>query len=154
MKPARRSRVLFVCIGNACRSPMAEAITRRDAADIIEPSSAGLYPLGYLPDLTHKTLTANGCSIEGLYSKPISASALREADVIVNLSGWGLGEIFKEPIGVEGPSCEIEANIEEWDVADPYGSDPDLYQQIFREIEVRVQQLAVRLRAVGRAAHA
>src|SRR5258706_85520 len=36
-----RTRVLFVCIGNACRSPMAEAIERLDAPDAIEAFSAG-----------------------------------------------------------------------------------------------------------------
>ena len=52
---SHRVRVLFVCVGNACRSPMAEAIARYDAADVMEPSSAGLSPLGYLAELTKQT---------------------------------------------------------------------------------------------------
>ena len=155
MTPGRRFRVMFVCMGNACRSPMAEAIARRDADDILEACSAGLYPLGGLADLTKESLIANGCCTEGLRSKPVTAKALVTADVIVNLSGLQLDRIFKELFGVERrPACEIRANIEEWDVQDPYGGDAAVYQQTFRKIERRVLQLAERLRAAERAAHA
>jgi protein-tyrosine-phosphatase len=134
---------------------MAEAIARRDAADIIEPCSAGLYPLGNLPGLTRQTLMANDCCAEGLCSKPVSEEALAEADVIVNLSGLPLDRIFDGPRGFDRQAaCEIRANIEEWDVADPYGTDAEIYQQTFREIERRVQLLAERLRAAKRAARA
>ena len=44
--PRRRKRVLFICVGNSCRSPMAEALARHLAADVIEPQSAGISPLG------------------------------------------------------------------------------------------------------------
>lgn len=155
MTPPRRFRVLFLCVGNACRSPMAEAIARRDAQDIIEASSAGLYPLGDLPELTRQTLIANGCCIEGLCSKQATRRTLREADVIVNLSGLKLDHIFHGQLGFEAQkACEILANVEEWGIADPYGSNAELYQQIFREIEKRVGQLAERLRAEARTAHA
>lgn len=155
MPPARRFRVMFICIGNACRSPMAEAIARRDADDIIECCSAGLYPLGDLTDLTEETLIANGCSTEGLCSKPVTVKALVKADVIVNLSGLQLERIFNGQFGFnKRPACEIGANIEEWDVRDPYGGDAEIYQQTFREIERRVRKLAERLRATGPAVHA
>ena len=38
----KKTHVLFVCFGNACRSIMAEAIARSDDGDVIEPASAGL----------------------------------------------------------------------------------------------------------------
>ena len=41
MTEKRKVRVLFVCIGNACRSPMAEAIARQDADELLEVQSAG-----------------------------------------------------------------------------------------------------------------
>jgi L-methionine (R)-S-oxide reductase len=152
MTPPRRFRVLFICVGNACRSPMAEAIARRDAEDVIEAYSAGIYPLGDLPELTRQTLMAKGCSIEGLCSKRVTRKMLREADVIVNLSGLPLDHIINGQFGFEAQeACEIQANVEEWDIADPYGSNAELYQQNFREIGKRVERLAERLRAVRRA---
>jgi len=53
-----RTKVLFLCIGNACRSQMAEAIARHLAADVIEGSSAGLAPFGDIPVTTIAVLAS------------------------------------------------------------------------------------------------
>jgi protein-tyrosine-phosphatase len=141
MKPPSRFRVLFVCIGNACRSPMAESIARRDAADIIEPSSAGLYPLGRVSLGTEEVLLANGYSVDELSSKPLRSEAIKNADLIINLSGERRELIFDDP-----------SRVEDWKVADPYGEDPAIYQRILEEIEGRVRLLASRLREGDRSA--
>ena len=51
-----RTKVLFLCIGNACRSQMAEAIARHSASDVIEATSAGLVPFGEIPSTTLEVL--------------------------------------------------------------------------------------------------
>ena len=142
MAPSTRFRVLFVCIGNACRSPMAEAIARRNAADVIEPSSAGLYPLGYIAEPTIDALVTNGYSVDGLASKFISREAVSCADLIVNLSGVPIDTLFSS-----APSRLSDGQrIENWDVSDPYGEEAATYQRILEELEERVQQLANQLR--------
>jgi arsenate reductase (thioredoxin) len=133
--------VLFVCMGNACRSPMAEAIATRLAGDIIEASSAGLTPLGRVEPLTFETLARNGYQAPGLASKPIRFDALRAADIVINMSGRP-----KEVV------CSVPARVEDWPVEDPYGADAELYQRIFEDIERRVAKLVDRLRDHERAA--
>jgi protein-tyrosine-phosphatase len=131
----RRKKVLFICLGNACRSPMAESIARRDAADVIEAYSAGLTPLGFVPELTMLTLTANGYSIESLNSRPITRKVWDSADIVINMSG------------VPRQLAYIDyEKVEDWEVQDPYGTDPVLYQTIYEDIRRRVAQLAERLR--------
>jgi protein-tyrosine-phosphatase len=142
--------VLFVCVGNACRSPMAEAIARQIASEIIEASSAGLYPLGHLPDATEKTLIANGYSIEGLASKPLLRADMENADLIINMSGQPLRELLDN--GDTTGDQTLAKKIENWHVEDPYGADPVIYQRILEELESRVLLLASRLRSVERAA--
>jgi len=136
-------RVLFVCIGNACRSPMAESIALRDASDIIDPSSAGLFPLGYIPSSTQQTLQNNGYSPEGLSSKPILRDAWDNADLIINLSG-----------GRSNPLFDHSERVEDWDIADPFGGGPEVYQEILEEIAGRVRSLADRLRQERVTGHA
>ena len=103
-------RVLFVCLGNSCRSPMAEAIARRNASDVIEASSAGLAPLGFVAEMTIKTLLRNGYPVEGLRSKPILREAWEAADIVINMSGRARELAFRE-----------YARVEDWDIEDPYG---------------------------------
>ena len=135
MKRIGRTKVMFVCLGNACRSPMAEAIALRDAADVIEASSAGLTPLGRVEPMTKQTLANNGFASDELCSKPLSVSSLETADLVINMSGHPREAAFEEP-----------AKVEDWYVEDPYGADAELYQRIFEDIRGRVSELAGRLR--------
>ena len=132
---AHRIRVLFVCVGNACRSPMAEAISRCDAADVMESSSAGLYPLGYIAELTKQTLVKNGYSANGLTSDALRKEAVEGADFIINMTGRAREDVFHG-----------QENVEDWLVEDPFGTDPETYQRVFESIQRRVNQLAFRLR--------
>jgi arsenate reductase len=137
----KKTHVLFVCFGNACRSPMAEAIAKSEAADVIEATSAGLYPLGEIPRHTREALKQNGYSADGLASKRIAPEAWKRADLVINLSGR-LRELEFE---------EYE-KVQDWDVGDPYGEDAATYQRILEEIRGRVRDLAQRLREEQRAA--
>ena len=122
---------------------MAEAVARREAADVIEPVSAGLYPLGRIAQSTIEALVANGYSVEGLSSKAISRESAREADLIVNLSGAPIDHLF-----LSAPcNSRHRQQLENWRVSDPYGEDRATYQRILEEIELRVRQLANRLRS-------
>jgi protein-tyrosine-phosphatase len=131
-----RTKVLFLCIGNACRSQMAEAIARHKAADVIEPTSAGLVPFGMIPATTLDVLHERGISADGQNSKPLRPEELAAADLVVNMTGRSGSAIFSEPV----------SQVEDWDVGDPYGSDLSVYRGICDSIEARVEDLARRLR--------
>jgi protein-tyrosine-phosphatase len=122
-------------MGNACRSPMAESIARHDAADLIEPLSAGLSPLGFLPAPTRQTLVNNGNSADALISTPITPDVWDAADVVINMSGVPKERAFPD-----------HQKVEDWDVQDPYGGDPALYQTVYEDIRRRIALLAERLR--------
>jgi arsenate reductase (thioredoxin) len=133
-KPAK---VLFVCIGNSCRSPMAEAIARKDALEEIEASSAGLAPLGFVAEMTTQTLLRNGYAVEGLASKPISLEAWQSADIVINMSGRAKEFAFRNFRG--------HSKVEDWDIEDPDG-DAEKYQGTYEMVQLRVLELARRLR--------
>ena len=135
--PAPPKRVLFLCIGNACRSPMAEALARKLAPDVIIATSAGLYPLGYIAASTRAVLAEIDAPCHGQASKPLRAADLYAADLIVNMTGQPAKNLFDDRT----------LPVEDWDVGDPFGSDLEVYRRIRDEIEQRVVALASRLRA-------
>src|SRR5260370_21248868 len=111
-------RVLFVCLGNSCRSPMAEAIARRNAADVIEASSAGLVPLGFVANMTRRILANNGYPTENLESKPILPDLWDAADLVINMSVRSRQQVFRE-----------HGKVEDWAVEDPYGGVSVVYMK-------------------------
>ncbi len=119
---------------------MGEAIARKEAADVMEASSAGIFPLGMIPELTRATLSKNGYSTEGLESKGLKELAAEEIDLVLNMSG------MDQPVAL----AQFE-KVEEWEVGDPYGGDEATYQRILQEIQRRVRELAQRLRNGQRA---
>jgi arsenate reductase (thioredoxin) len=133
---ALRKKVLFLCVGNACRSQMAEAIAKHVGADVIEPSSAGLVAFGEIAGLTRTVLGEHGISVDGQHSKSLRPGTLAVADLIVNMTGRSSSSIF------DGPTPPIE----DWDVGDPFGFNIAVYRSIRDEIEARVKDLAGRLR--------
>jgi arsenate reductase len=135
MRKQTKIRVMFVCLGNACRSPMAEAVARKEASDILEISSGGLTPMGFLPEMTLETLTRNGYPTEALASKPIRPEVLLNTDLVLNMSGQ-----------TRAHALAAASQIEHWPVPDPYGEDEDTYQTILEDIQGRVRELSARLR--------
>jgi arsenate reductase len=135
-KPAASPRlnVLFVCVGNTCRSQMAEALARRDAADIIEPASAGISPFGRVVEATRLILLEKGMRIDAQFSKGLSDASLFHPDRVINMTG------------IPGKALFANARYEDWDVEDPYGEHLETYRRICEDIESRVQDLATRLR--------
>jgi len=134
---AAPKKVLFLCIGNSCRSPMAEALARHLAADVIEASSAGISPLGKIAEPVRRVLLERGVSCDGQSSKGLTQQDARGADLIVNMTGMRLGGML------------AGLPVEDWEVEDPYGENMEIYRRVCDGIEERVSALAARLRAEG-----
>jgi arsenate reductase len=135
--PVKRIRVLFVCVGNSCRSPMAEALARHSAADVMDVASAGISPLGSVAELTRKVLIEKGIDAGGLESKGLRDTRFLAPSLIVNMTG------------IPGKSLFHDRFVEDWDVEDPYGEDLATYRRICEDIEGRIEDLAKRFRAAA-----
>jgi arsenate reductase len=130
--PVKKS-VLFVCIGNACRSQMAEAFARRYGSDAAEVSSAGLSPAGSIPDLTKAVMLDKNIALDSQFPKGIEIVPKQRWDVVVNISGQPL------------PSVDAE-RIVEWKIQDPMGQRQVVHEKVRDEIENLVMRLILELR--------
>lgn len=132
--PARKKKlVLFVCIGNSCRSQMAEALARTYGSDVIDAHSAGVSPATMIAPMTRKVLNEKNVNVDGQFPKGLDLFTRARIDVIVNMSGT--------PVAAEG------ARVIEWAVPDPIGKTEDVYRAVEKQIEDLVMRLILELRA-------
>jgi arsenate reductase len=124
-------RVLFVCVGNACRSQMAEGFAHTYGKDVMAPHSAGLAPAMVVPEETRQTMAEKNIDISAQFPKPVSLFPNANFDVVVNISGY---PIPRYPLAVE------------WKVNDPIGGSDDLYRATRDQIEQLVMKLILKLR--------
>jgi arsenate reductase (thioredoxin) len=126
------TRVLFVCIGNSCRSQMAEAFARAYGPDVIEPTSAGLQPCHIVSPATLEYMLEKNIDLNHYRPKGLIDTGAG-FDLIVNMSGFPL------PAGIPAP-------IRVWKVDDPIAFPPERHRQVRDQIERLVQSLIIELR--------
>jgi arsenate reductase (thioredoxin) len=127
---------LFLCIGNACRSQMAEGFARTYGKDVLIAASAGLSPAVGIPPLTVQVMKEKGISVEEQFPKDVGFMRGTPFDLIVNMSGQKL------PANMTTP-------VEEWLVRDPIGKSEEVYRTTRDDIEGRVMRLVLSLRNGG-----
>lgn len=130
-----KKRLLFVCYGNICRSPMAEAIARRRLGPAVEVASAGIGATGG-PASEEAVLVMRlvyGLDISGHVARPVGLFDLKTFDAVVAMDATiyhHLREIWGVP----------EAALYGWDIEDPLGADYETYKQTAAKIEQRLEQ--------------
>jgi len=129
----RKMKVLFVCVGNACRSQMAEAFARTYGSDVIEAESAGLAPATRIPEVTARIMVEKGIQLSAQFPKGIDEIALHDIDLVVNLSGRALRGL---PV----------TRVRDWRVKDPIGEKEQVHKQVRDEVERFVMGLVLELR--------
>lgn len=130
----KRKRVLFVCIGNSCRSQMAEGFARTYGGDVLIAASAGTSPAAIVQPETKKTLALRNVRIDDQFPKGLEILARDHFDVIVNMSGQKL------PLA---PG----AVVREWAVRDPIGESDAVYKSVAEQLEGLVMRLILELRS-------
>lgn len=130
--PVRR-RVLFVCIGNSCRSQMAEGFARAYGSDVLDVESAGLSPAGIIQPLTIQTMLERNVRLDGQRPKGVEVVLQRPFDLVVNMSGQRL------------PA--VQGAVVDWPIPDPIGRTAEVYRNVAAQIEGLVVQLVLHVRS-------
>jgi arsenate reductase len=81
-----KTRVLFLCTGNSCRSQMAEGFARALRSRDLEAFSAGVVRHGMNP-LAVRAMAEAGVDISGQSSKTVDDLPVKEFDCVVTLCG-------------------------------------------------------------------
>lgn len=138
MSETAPKNVLFLCIGNSCRSQMAEGFLRAHAGDWVNVYSAGTHPAGIISSRTIQVMLEKGIDIRDQYSKGLDAVDLEGMDMVVTMGCCSADEVC--PVTYQGGKVD-------WDIVDPIGQPLEIFRMVRDDIENRVMQLLHNLRA-------
>lgn len=134
------NRVLFVCTGNTCRSPMAEAILRSKGIPQLEVRSAGIYAAnGQAASQFAREVLAEEDIRHQHQSKQISSEDVEWATYILTMTeshAEAIQNFFPEYSNKVSTLKEfVGASGQSNDVLDPYGGSKMDYRKTFMELE-------------------
>ena len=142
-------RVLFVCLGNICRSPMAEHVFRSVVAEeglsraiTCESCGTASYHIGEPPDRrAARVMAVHGIDCSGKRASRIRMSDFDDFDYIVCMDGYNLDDVLSmEPPG----SKAVITTLLDGDVDDPWYTGD--FERTFREVSTGSRALLERIR--------
>lgn len=140
--------VLFVCGGNTCRSPMAEALLRlKCRLDRLRVKSAGLSaPLGaQAAGHALAVMRRRGIPIDNHQSKPVSAELISWADLILVMTREHLLRIRRNYVHLSDRAFLLSGFPKPWphgkDIVDPIGGSREIYQSTLRQMQLYIDQI-------------
>ncbi len=135
-------KILMVCLGNICRSPMADGLLRKKVIDnklnvVVDSAGTSAYHIGNEPD-KRMILTANtrGISIENLKARKFTRNDFKEFDLIYVMDKSNLEDVLELTENEEEKSKvslilnEINPGSDA-EVPDPYFGNQDGFAQVF-----------------------
>ncbi len=146
------SRILYVCIGNICRSPMAEALTKHALAEAgmgnVEIASAGLGAVvgkGAHPT-TVELVGERGIDLTGHIARQLTADMLRPYELVLTMEQWQVREVERLSPSARGKVFRL-GHWGGFDIPDPNGKSRELFVEVMRLIDRGVADLQRVLKA-------
>jgi protein-tyrosine-phosphatase len=145
-------RVMFVCTGNTCRSPMAEGILRQmaenDGLEFMDVTSAGMSTYDGYPATSFAVRVAHnaGIDISSIHSTQLVRELMSEADLILAMAKNHYDQMlslypeYSHKVFMLKVFPEHGANPD-LGVADPIGLDLDFYEKTFGEIKAELERI-------------
>jgi len=125
-------KILFVCVENAGRSQMAEALAKHRG---ISAMSAGTVPATTVNPVVVEVMKDRGIDLSSSRPKMLTIEMVNEADLVVTM-GCSVEEVCPAPL-----IARMQKKLVEWNIEDPKGKSIERVRQIGEEIERKVAEL-------------
>lgn len=151
-------KVLFVCLGNICRSPLAEGIFRRDAERaglnlMIDSAGTGDWHVGDLPDSRACQVGQSRECRMNMRARQFRSSDFRDFDLIVVMDNRNLRDVLKWP-GADPSKVRLASSFDPEgelnEVPDPYYGSWDGFERVADQLERISQGILAHVAEVSR----
>ena len=141
--------IYFICTGNTCRSPMAEALFQAKNLPNMDVRSAGIYAMdgGDISENAKQVISDKGIDFIH-FSRQVNEEDLRWADLVLTMTTAHkqmLGQTFPYVIEKTFTLKEFTKPYGPQDVSDPFGGDVQTYRKTFLELDILIEELATKL---------
>lgn len=131
-------KIFFVCIGNSCRSQMAEGFANAYGDGLLKAESAGTHPSGYVNADAVDAMREEGIDISHQSSKGIQEFDLMAYDAVISLCDADTDQLC--PANYGGVKAQ-------WNIPDPVGKPLSEFRRVRNMIEERVRQMIEEMKA-------
>ena len=136
--------VLMVCLGNICRSPLAQGVFEQLAQDYsITVDSAGTanYHSGALPDKRSQlTAKRHGIDISSQRARQFTTADFRDFDYIYVMDRSNLSNVLSLACN-EQDSAKVALLLGEDEVEDPYYGGDDGFEIVYQKIDAACREI-------------
>jgi protein-tyrosine phosphatase len=141
-------KLLFVCTGNTCRSPMAECIMKaKNTGWDIESAGISADDGHMASENAIRVMEEKGLDLTKFRSKMLTREAASEADLIITMTRSHADAILLSSADYADKVSTIYkfAHGEQKDVTDPYGGDFHVYKKCADELTRLIDEIALKL---------
>ena len=136
-------RALIVCVGNICRSPMAEILMRRELAQAgVDVGSAGLAAMAGqgIDPRAEAVLQAHGLSGSAHTARQLTSQHVAEADLVLAMEKRHLAALHAIAPQARGKIFLLGRWDGDTEVPDPYAKGPEAFGESYALIERLLSQ--------------